>query len=125
MKEIENIKVSVESKYLPEQSSPESNRFVFSYHITISNCGNGSAQLLRRHWIITDGDQNVEEVQGDGVVGQQPMILPGENFEYSSGTIMKTSVGSMHGYYEMIGAAGNTFKTPIPPFTLALPNQLH
>ena len=123
--EKENIEVSVETRYLPEQSAPEHSRFVFSYHITISNCGNESAQLLRRHWFITDGDQNVEEVQGDGVIGQQPLILPGEHYEYSSGTIMKTSVGSMHGYYEMVDSAGNTFQALIPPFTLALPNQVH
>ena len=121
----ENIEVKVETEYLPEQSSPENDRFVFAYHITISNCGNESAQLLRRHWIITDGNQKIEEVQGDGVVGQQPLILPGEAYEYSSGTIMKTSVGSMHGYYEMVDSTGNTFKAFIPAFTLALPNQLH
>ena len=80
---------------------------------------------MRRHWFITDGNQNVEEVKGDGVVGQQPLILPGESYEYSSGTIMKTSVGSMHGYYEMVDSRGNTFKAVIPAFTLALPNQLH
>jgi len=121
----EKIKVRVKTDYLPEQSSLANNRFVFAYHITISNCGNKSAQLLRRHWFITDGHQNVEEVQGDGVIGQQPLILPGEYYEYSSGTIMKTSVGSMHGYYEMVDATGNKFQALIPPFTLALPNQLH
>ena len=121
----EEIEIKVEIKYLPEQSSPENDRFVFSYHITINNYSNESAQLLRRHWFITDGNQNVEEVQGDGVVGQQPLILPGESYEYSSGTIMKMSVGSMHGYYEMVDSRGNTFKAIIPAFTLALPNQLH
>jgi len=123
--ETEIIKVKVKTEYLPEQSSPENNRFVFAYHITIKNCGEKSAQLLRRHWFIADGNQNTEEVKGDGVVGQQPLILPGEYYEYSSGTIMKTSVGSMHGYYIMVDSAGKTFQAIIPPFTLALPNQLH
>lgn len=120
-----NIEVLVQTEYLPEQSSPEDNRFVFAYHIAITNYGHSSAQLLNRHWIITDGNQRIREVQGEGVVGQQPLILPGETYTYSSGTLMETSVGSMHGYYEMIDARGKIFKAIIPPFTLALPNHLH
>ncbi len=119
------IEVLVQTEYLPQQSSPTNNRFAFAYHIAITNRGNEAAQLLNRHWVITDGNQQIQEVHGEGVIGQQPLIWPGETYSYSSGTILETSVGSMHGYYEMVDPKGKTFKATIAPFTLALPNHLH
>lgn len=119
------IEVVVTPNYLKEQSETGNNRFVFSYRVSITNSGSTDAQLLSRHWIITNGDGKVQEVQGEGVLGNQPHICAGENFSYTSGAIVETSVASMHGSYQMISADGETFDVPIPPFTLAAPLALH
>lgn len=119
------IEVNVRTEFLAEQSSPDENRFVFAYHIRITNSGSRAARLLSRHWIITDGEEHVQEVRGDGVVGEQPHLEPGEVFEYSSGAVLGTPVGSMHGSYTMIDDLGQAFDTPIAPFTLAVPRVLH
>lgn len=120
-----DIIVHVKTEYLAEQSNPGESRFVFAYHITITNAGADNARLLTRHWIITDGEARVQEVRGDGVVGEQPELAPGESYEYSSGTVLGTPVGSMHGSYGMISAKGEHFDAPIPAFTLAIPRVLH
>ena len=120
-----NIEVDVETRYIDEQSEPEKERFVFSYTITIRNMGEAAARLLRRHWIITDGNGNVQEVEGEGVVGEQPYLKPGEGFRYTSGTVLATPLGSMHGNYKMISDDGYEYDAPIPAFTLAIPNTLH
>jgi ApaG protein len=120
-----DIDVRVKSEYLPEQSNPDESRFVFAYHITITNTGAESARLLTRHWVITDGEARVQEVRGDGVVGEQPELAPGQSYKYSSGTVLVTPVGSMHGSYGMIDAHGQHFDAPIPAFTLAIPRALH
>lgn len=125
MSERHDIRVHVHSEYLPAQSDPAEKRFVFAYHVTITNEGANSARLLTRHWIITDGETNTEEVHGDGVVGQQPQIEPGASYEYSSGAVLKTPVGSMHGSYGMIDAQGHMFSAMIPAFRLAVPLMLH
>lgn len=120
-----NIHVSVVSRYLPDQSEPEQSRFAFSYTVTITNRGSLTAQLLSRHWIITNGDGQVQEVRGSGVIGQQPHIEPGETYTYSSGTLMTTKVGIMQGSYNMIAQDGHPFSTIIAPFRLAVPGALH
>ena len=120
-----NIQVEVEAAYIPEQSSPEENRFVFAYTVTIRNVGDVPAKLLTRHWIITDAEGRVQEVRGEGVVGEQPHLKPGEGFRYTSGTVLETPVGSMHGSYHMVADDGVEFDTPIPPFTLSVPHTLH
>jgi ApaG protein len=119
------IRVSVETSYLPEQSDPGSERYVFSYTITIHNAGDEAAKLLRRHWIITDANGKVQEVRGDGVVGEQPHLAPGQGFRYSSGAIRETPVGTMEGSYQMVTDAGSAFDAPIAPFRLAMPGILH
>jgi ApaG protein len=101
------------------------NRFVFAYTITIRNEGNQSAKLLTRHWIINDANGNVQEVHGEGVVGEQPYLKPGESFQYTSGTVIETPVGSMEGSYQMLSEDGTPFDADIPAFTLSLPNKLH
>jgi ApaG protein len=121
----QRIEVSVETSYLPEQSDPGSERFVFSYTITIRNEGSEPAKLLRRHWIITDANGKVQEVRGDGVVGEQPHLEPGQGFRYSSGAILETPVGTMQGSYQMVTDAGARFDAPIAPFRLAMPGMLH
>lgn len=120
-----NIEVDVETAYLEEQSSPGMNRYVFSYTITIRNEGNSPAKLLTRHWIINDANGNVQEVHGEGVVGEQPYLKPGESFQYTSGTVIETPVGSMEGSYQMLSEDGTPFNADIPAFTLSLPNKLH
>ncbi len=120
-----HIDVKVDTAYIPEQSDPESNRFVFSYTITIANQGRHAARLLTRHWFITDADANVQEVEGEGVVGEQPHLEPGEEFIYTSGAVLETPVGSMYGSYHMLADDGKEFDAPIPPFTLSVPNTLH
>lgn len=120
-----SITVSVRAEYLPDQSSAESGRYAFAYHVTLTNRGQISAKLLTRHWIITDGSGKVEEVRGDGVVGQQPSIEPGEHFRYTSGAVLETPVGSMRGSYRMIAADGHCFDAAIPVFTLAAPRALN
>jgi ApaG protein len=119
------IRVEVETSYLEEQSEPRERRFVFSYTITIRNEGEVPAKLMTRHWVITDADGHVREVRGDGVVGEQPYLLPGQGFRYSSGAVLETPVGSMHGSYQMVGDDGARFDAPIPAFRLAIPGMLH
>jgi ApaG protein len=119
------IRVDVETAYLEDQSEPRDRRFVFSYTITIRNDGDVAARLLTRHWIITDADGRVQEVRGDGVVGEQPHLKPGQGFRYSSGAVIETPVGSMHGSYQLVDDAGAHFDAPIPAFRLAIPGMLH
>jgi ApaG protein len=119
------IRVQVETRYLPEQSSPRDNQFLFAYRIRISNEGAETAQLISRHWIITDADGHVEQVQGPGVVGEQPVLTPGSAFEYTSFCPLRTSVGTMQGTYQMVRANGDGFDAVIAPFTLATPNALN
>jgi ApaG protein len=120
-----HIQVDVETQYLDEQSAPEQNRFVFAYTVTIRNTGTVPARLLSRHWIITDANGKEQEVRGEGVVGEQPHLKPGEGFQYTSGTMLETPVGSMRGSYQMIADDGKDFDAEIPPFTLSLPHTLH
>ena len=120
-----NIQVSVETEFLADQSDPDNQRWVFAYHITIRNEGTVSARLLTRHWVITDGEDRVQEVHGEGVIGEQPHIAPGQEFSYTSGAILETEVGSMRGSYQMIGEDGTHFDAEIPMFTLAVPHALH
>lgn len=119
------ISISVESEYLADQSDIESHRWVFAYHVSIHNGGDVSARLLTRHWVITDGEERVQEVHGEGVIGEQPSIAPGQTYEYTSGAVLETSVGSMHGSYQMLAEDGTCFDANIPAFTLAPPNTLH
>ena len=115
------ISVEVETSYVDEQSEPNEQRYVFSYTITIRNEGAVPARLLTRHWIITHGNGKVQEVRGDGVVGEQPHLKPGQGFRYSSGAVLETPVGAMQGSYEMIDDDGQRFDVPIRPFRLAMP----
>ena len=119
------IEVRVQTRFLPEQSTPEDGRYVFAYTIRIQNTGKMPARLLRRHWVITDGNGKVEEVRGDGVVGEQPWLRPGDHFEYTSGAILETAAGSMQGSYQMLADDGTEFEAPIEPFSLAIPRTLH
>jgi ApaG protein len=119
------IDVQVESMYVEEQSAPADRRYVFAYTVTIRNTGEIPAQLLTRHWIITDANAKVQEVRGEGVVGEQPHLRPGEGFQYTSGTMIETPVGSMRGSYRMHADNGVDFEAEIPPFTLAVPRVLH
>jgi len=119
------VDVSVTTRFLAEQSQPEHNRFAFAYSITVRNNGSLPAQLLSRHWIITDGDGQVEEVRGEGVVGQQPLIDAGKTHSYTSGTVMTTRVGTMQGTYQMLAEDGKRFDAVIKPFRLAVPGALH
>jgi len=120
-----NITVEVETDYIEGQSEPDNERYVFSYTITIRNEGGAPAQLLSRHWLITDANGNVQEVKGEGVVGEQPHLNPGEGFQYTSGAMITTPVGSMQGTYQMVTDQGDEFDTEIPAFTLAIPRTLH
>lgn len=120
-----DIAISVATRFVDEQSRPADNRYVFAYTITIQNTGEIGAQLLSRHWIITDGNGKVEEVRGDGVVGEQPHMRPGEEFQYTSGAVLETSVGIMRGSYRLIAEDGTVFDAPIPQFTLSVPRTLH
>ena len=119
------IEVGVETSYIDEQSDPGADRYVFAYTITISNTGNTPAKLLNRHWLITDANGKVQEVRGDGVVGEQPHLAPGQGFRYSSGAILETPVGTMQGSYQMVTDEGRNFDAPIAPFRLAMPGILH
>ena len=118
------IRVDVETSYVDEQSDPNQLRYVFSYTITIRNEGRVPARLLNRHWIITDANGEVQEVRGEGVVGEQPHLMPGQGFRYSSGAVLKTPVGSMQGSYGMLADDGRRFDAPIAPFRLAMPGIL-
>lgn len=117
--------VSVETAFLPEQSDEARDRYVFSYTITVLNVGSMPAQLISRHWLITDAAGEVQEVRGLGVVGAQPLLQPGEDFQYTSGCVLATPVGTMHGSYQMVAEDGTQFETPIPAFTLTMPRVLH
>ncbi len=119
------VTVDPTAKFLADQSDPAKNQYVFSYTITITNTGDIAAQLVSRHWIITDADHKVQEVKGLGVVGQQPLLKPGESFEYTSGASIQTAVGTMRGSYQMMAEDGKAFDAPIPLFTLSVPRTLH
>ena len=119
------IEIQPVPQFIPEQSDPDDSRYVFAYTITIRNCGELPAQLIARHWIITDANNEVQEVRGLGVVGNQPLLKPGESFEYSSGCALATPVGTMKGSYQMVGEDGTRFEAEIPEFVLAVPRVLH
>ncbi|MGD9951717.1 MAG: Co2+/Mg2+ efflux protein ApaG [Burkholderiales bacterium] len=120
-----DIAVSAATQYLAEQSDERAGRYVFAYTITLRNLGSVAAQLVSRHWIITDAQGLVQEVRGLGVVGAQPLLKPGESFEYTSGTSIATPVGTMRGAYQMVAEDGTKFEAPIPEFTLSVPRVLH
>ena len=120
-----DIRIQVSTNYVDDQSEPDSDRYVFAYTITISNSGGIAARLISRHWIITDSNGKVQEVNGDGVVGEQPYLNPGEEFRYSSGAVLETPVGAMQGLYRMEADDGVGFDALIAPFTLAVPGLLH
>ncbi len=120
-----DISISAETQYVNDQSLPEQERYVFAYTITITNNGSMAATLLRRHWLITDANCKVQEVQGDGVIGEQPYLQPGESYQYTSAAVLETPVGCMQGKYEMVADDGKDFDAPIPIFNLATPNTLH
>jgi ApaG protein len=119
------IRVDVSTNYVDDQSKPEEDRYVFSYTITIRNEGEVPARLMTRHWVITDANGKVQEVRGEGVVGEQPYLLPGQGFRYSSGAVLETPVGAMQGSYQMVGDDGSHFDAMIAPFRLAIPGLLH
>ena len=119
------VSVSTQTQYLADQSDDAANRHVFAYTISIRNTGSVAAQLISRHWIITDARNQVQEVRGLGVVGAQPLLKPGESFEYTSGTAIATPVGTMRGSYQMVAEDGTQFDAPIPEFTLSVPRVLH
>ena len=119
------IGIKVATNYVDDQSEPDADRYVFAYTITISNDSDVPATLVSRHWVITDANGKVQEVSGDGVVGEQPHLNPGERFRYSSGAVLETPVGAMQGLYRMETDSGASFDAPIDPFTLAVPGLLH
>lgn len=119
------IQVCVESTYVEEHSNPQEESYAFAYHIIIRNIGTGAAKLLGRHWFVTDANNEVVEVQGLGVVGEQPRLTGGQEFTYTSGTTLKTPVGCMHGSYTMVTDMGEEFEVEIPPFRLAIPRLVH
>jgi len=119
------VRVEVRSAYLPERSSPGDSQYLFAYRIRITNAGEETVQLLSRHWVISDGAGNVEHVRGPGVVGEQPVLGPGESFEYTSFCPLPTPIGSMHGTYQMVTAGGSAFEAEIAPFPLAVPTALN
>lgn len=121
----QQVSVSVDSFYLGAQSDPAAQRYVFAYCVNITNHSKMAVQLLRRYWLITDGNGKQTEVAGDGVIGVQPELQPGETYSYTSGAVLETPVGSMQGYYDMIDAGKQAFQTPIPLFRLAMPNVLN
>jgi ApaG protein len=117
--------IDVETTYVQDQSSPEDNRYVFAYTITITNQGSVPAQLMSRHWVITDANNKVQEVRGEGVVGEQPYLTPGETFRYTSAALLETPVGCMEGEYQLVAEDGVEFDALIPVFNLSTPNILH
>jgi ApaG protein len=119
------IDVQVETRFVPDQSKPHDNRYVFAYTVTLRNAGDVPARLLTRHWVITDANGKVEEVRGEGVVGDQPWMRPGDRYQYSSGAVLDTAVGTMRGSYQMLADDGTRFEAPIPSFTLSIPRTLH
>jgi ApaG protein len=120
-----DIAVTVQTRFLNEQSAPDDNRYVFAYTIRIANAGSVPARLLTRHWIITDANGKVQEVRGDGVVGEQPWLRPGDDFNYTSGAVLETAVGTMRGSYQMLADDGRHFDATIPEFVLAIPRTVH
>ena len=120
-----DISVKTRTVYIADQSDPANDRYVFAYTITITNTGSAAAQLVSRHWIITDAANKVQEVRGKGVVGEQPHLRPGESFEYTSGSAIATPVGTMRGSYQMVADDGEKFDVPIAEFTLSMPRVLH
>lgn len=120
-----DISVAARTAFIPDQSDLESGRYVFAYTITITNTGSVPAQLVSRHWVITDSNNQVQEVRGLGVVGEQPTLRPNESFQYTSGTAIATPVGTMRGSYQMVAEDGAQFDAPIPEFTLSMPRVLH
>ena len=122
---LNKIQIVAQVKHLAEQSDEADNRFVFSYTITLTNNGDSTVQLLSRHWIITDSNNQVQEVRGQGVVGEQPVLKPGQSFGYTSGTVLSTPVGTMTGSYQMVAEDGTKFDAPIPQFVLSVPRVLH
>lgn len=122
---VHEFKVSVVSRYLDEQSEPDRSHYVFAYTVTIRNTGSVPAQLISRHWVITNAVNQVQEVKGLGVVGQQPLLRPGEQFEYTSGATLTTPNGTMYGEYFCVAEDGTRFEVPIPEFALSLPRTLH
>ena len=120
-----SINVAVQTRFIDDQSAPADNRYVFAYTIRIANTGDVPAKLLTRHWIITDANGKVQEVRGEGVVGEQPHLKPGEDFQYTSGAVLETAVGTMRGSYQMIADDGHHFDAPIAQFTLSIPRTVH
>jgi len=120
-----SMQIDVATRYLDDQSEPAQSRYVFAYTISIRNSGNVPARLVARHWVITDANGKVEEVEGEGVVGEQPWLAPGERFQYTSGAVLETDLGMMRGDYKMLADDGTRFEAPIPAFTLAVPRTLH
>lgn len=120
-----HIDISVRTAFIDNQSAPDAQRFVFAYTITITNTGQVAAKLLTRHWVITDDNEKVQEVRGVGVVGEQPHLSPGMSFEYTSGAVLETPIGTMQGSYQMLADDGTTFDAEIAPFLLTVPRQLH
>lgn len=119
------IEIQPMPQYIPDQSDPDNGRYVFTYTVTIKNIGEIAAQLVSRHWIITDGNNEIQEVRGLGVVGKQPLLQPGESFEYTSGSVLTTPIGTMKGSYQMVAEDGTHFSAEIPEFVLASPRALH
>lgn len=125
MKKNKTIDISVNSEYIADQSRPGDKHFVFAYTVTVRNHGDTPAQLVSRHWVITDSNGRTEEVRGEGVVGEQPWVQPGDGFQYSSGAVLETAVGTMHGSYQMQTPTGDSFEADIPQFVLSIPRTLH
>jgi ApaG protein len=119
------IAIDVDTRFLAEESAPEDGRYVFAYTVRIRNEGDAPARLVSRHWVITDANGRVQEVRGDGVVGEQPRLRPGESYEYTSGAVLETGLGQMYGSYRMVADDGSDFEAPIAPFTLSVPRVLH
>jgi ApaG protein len=119
------VRVQVKCAYVPERSSPRDSQYFFAYRVRISNVGEETVQLVSRHWVITDGGGEIEEVHGPGVVGEQPVLAPGESFEYTSFCPLPTPIGSMHGSYQMVTGGGQPFDAEIAPFSLAVPTALN
>ena len=119
------ITVQAQATFIPDRSDAEKNHYFFAYTITITNTGTVAAQLISRHWIITDAQSHTEEVRGEGVIGEQPLLRPNESFQYTSAAAIATPVGTMRGSYQMLAEDGVSFDAPIPPFTLAMPRILH
>ena len=119
------IDIAVATRFLDDQSAPDEDRYAFAYTIRIRNDGDVPARLMTRHWVITDANGKVQEVRGDGVVGEQPWLRPGEQFEYTSGAVLETNVGTMQGSYAWVADDGTHFDAPIPAFTLSIPRTLH